>query len=47
MARKRMIDPAIWQSQDFSRLSMLAKLVFIGLFSYADDEGRGLSLIHI
>lgn len=41
MARKRMIDPAIWQSQDFSRLSMLAKLVFIGLFSYADDEGRG------
>lgn len=41
MARKRMIDPAIWQSQDFSRLSMLAKLVFIGLFSNADDEGRG------
>lgn len=41
MARKRMIDPSIWQSEDFSRLSTLAKLVFIGLFSLADDEGRG------
>ena len=43
MARKRMIDPNIWQSEDFSRLSTLAKLVFIGLFSLADDEGRGRS----
>lgn len=41
MARKRMIDPGIWQSEDFSKLSTLAKLVFIGLFSNADDEGRG------
>lgn len=41
MARKRMIDPNIWQSEDFSKLSVLAKLVFIGLFSLADDEGRG------
>lgn len=41
MARKRMIDPNIWQSEDFSKLSTLAKLVFIGLFSLADDEGRG------
>ena len=36
-----MIDPGIWQSEDFSKLSTLAKLVFIGLFSNADDEGRG------
>lgn len=36
-----MIDPSIWQSEDFSKLSTLAKLVFIGLFSLADDEGRG------
>lgn len=43
MARKRMIDPNIWQSEDFSKLSTLAKLVFIGLFSLADDEGRGRS----
>lgn len=41
MARKRMIDPNIWQSEDFSHLSVLARLVFIGLFSNADDEGRG------
>lgn len=41
MARKRMIDPNIWQSEDFGKLSILAKLVFIGLFSNADDEGRG------
>ena len=36
-----MIDPGIWQSQDFGKLPTLAKLVFIGLFSQADDEGRG------
>lgn len=41
MARKRMIDPNIWQSEDFGKLSILAKIVFIGLFSLADDEGRG------
>lgn len=41
MARKRMIDPGIWQSEDFGKLSLLAKMVFIGLFSLADDEGRG------
>ncbi len=41
MARKRMIDPNIWQSEDFSKLSTLSKLVFIGMFSLADDEGRG------
>ena len=36
-----MIDPNIWQSEDFAALSTLSKLVFIGLFSNADDEGRG------
>ena len=41
MARKRMIDPSIWQSEDFSELSNLAKIVFIALFSLADDDGRG------
>lgn len=41
MARKRMIDPNIWQSEDFSKLSNLAKVVFIGLFSNADDYGYG------
>lgn len=41
VARKRMVDPGIWQSEDFGHLTTLAKLVFIGLFSQADDEGRG------
>lgn len=41
MARKRMIDPNIWQSEDFSNLKTLSKLIFIGLFSLADDEGYG------
>lgn len=41
MARKRMIDPNIWESEDFGKLSTLAKLVFIGMFSNSDDEGRG------
>lgn len=41
MARKRMIDPNFWQSEDISKLSYFARLVFIGLFSNADDEGRG------
>ena len=36
-----MIDPSVWQSEDYGRLGMLAKLVFIGLFSNADDAGRG------
>jgi len=41
MARRRMIDPNIWQSEDFSKLSLLAKLLFIGMFSVADDYGKG------
>lgn len=41
MARKRMIDPGIWTSEDFANLSMLARLVWVGLISNADDEGRG------
>lgn len=41
MPRKRMIDPNIWESEDFATLSVLGKLLFIGLFSLADDEGRG------
>lgn len=43
MARKRMVDPNIWDSEDFGRLSLLAMVLFMGLFSNADDEGRGRS----
>lgn len=41
MARKRMISPSMWESESFSELTDLAKLVFISLFSHADDDGRG------
>ena len=41
MARRRMIDPNFWQSEDISRLSPFARLLFIGMISNADDEGRG------
>lgn len=35
-----MIDPMIWQDEEFGSLSSQAKILFIGLFSNADDEGR-------
>ena len=41
MARRRMIDPNFWQSEDISRLSVFERLFFIGMFSNADDEGKG------
>ena len=41
MARKRMLSPEIWESESFSSLSDFQKIVFIGLISLADDEGRG------
>lgn len=41
MARRRMIDPNIWESEDFNSLSDMERLLFIGMFSLADDEGRG------
>ena len=41
MARKRMISPEIWASSSFAELSDFAKIVYIGLISNADDEGKG------
>lgn len=41
MPRKRMIDPSIWTDENFGELSERGRLLFIGLFSMADDEGRG------
>jgi len=40
VARKRMIDPSVWADDGFGRLSSDAQVMFIGLFSNADDEGR-------
>jgi len=41
--RKRMIDPAFWDDAEVGSLSIPARLLFIGLISHADDEGRGVS----
>lgn len=41
MARIRSIKPEIWAHEQLGRLSMGARLTFIGLISLADDEGRG------
>lgn len=46
MARRRMIDPNFWQSEDISNLSIFSRLLFIGMFSNADDEGRGRANIN-
>jgi len=35
-----MIDPSIWSDEKLGLLSPLHRLLFIGLFSNADDEGR-------
>ncbi|MFA5079932.1 MAG: DnaD domain protein, partial [Dehalococcoidia bacterium] len=40
MARKRQIDPGIWTSEQFIALSVWARLLFIGMISHSDDEGR-------
>lgn len=42
MARKRMISPEMWDSQSFGELSILAKVLFIGMISQADDDGKGV-----
>ena len=41
MARIRSIKPEIWMSPQVMNLSMEARLLWIGLITQADDEGRG------
>lgn len=41
MARRRMIDPNIWGSEDMGKLTLRQRLIVIGLFSNADDYGKG------
>jgi hypothetical protein len=43
MARKRMIDPSFWEDCDLGELPATARLLFIAMFSNADDEGRILA----
>jgi DnaD/phage-associated family protein len=40
MARKRMIDPGFWLDEKLGSCEPLARLLFAGLISQADDEGR-------
>jgi hypothetical protein len=39
--RIRSIKPEFWMSESIGRLSRDARLLFIGLWSFADDSGRG------
>jgi len=39
--RIRSIKPEFWTSESVGRLSRDARLLFIGLWSFADDSGRG------
>ncbi len=41
MARIRTIKPDFWDSERAGKMSILARLTFLGLVSLADDEGRG------
>jgi len=40
LARIRTIKPEIWTDEKFVELSPFARLLFIGLWNFADDEGR-------
>jgi hypothetical protein len=41
LPRQRMIRPELWGDEGFLELSLGARLLFVGLISHADDEGRG------
>ena len=41
MARKRMVDPDFWLDEKLGTVTRDERLLFMGLISNADDEGRG------
>jgi hypothetical protein len=43
MARIRTLKPTVWLSPQIMNLSHGARLLFIGLITQADDEGRGIA----
>lgn len=43
MARIRTIKPSMWGDEKFARVSRDARLLYIGLVSMADDDGRFLA----
>ena len=40
--RIRSIKPEFWRSEDVARLTWHDRLLFIGLWSYVDDNGVGI-----
>lgn len=40
MARKRDLDPALWENEDLAAVPREARLLFIACISQADDDGR-------
>jgi len=40
MPRKRMIDPEFWSDEEIGKWSHTARLFYIALWNFADDEGR-------
>ena len=40
MARKRIIDPEFWSDEEVGRWPSMARLMYIGLWNFADDVGR-------
>lgn len=38
--RKRMLNPTIWFNTDVSKLKLSQRLIYIGLISLSDDDGR-------
>lgn len=42
MARIRTIKPSFFRDHDIAELPLSTRLTFIGLWTYVDDEGRGI-----
>ena len=45
--RIRSIKPEFWRSDDIAQLDISARLTFIGLWSYVDDNGVGSDLLSL
>lgn len=41
MPRKRMIDPSFWRDEKIGQCTPTERLLFIGLWTYAEDTGAG------
>jgi len=41
--RIRTVKPEFWTSKAIAKLAFPTRLLFVGLWNYADDEGRGLA----